>query len=461
MSAVPQFDFIDDERNESVKSTLSGEFNLPGRSNSWFDLTPEGRRTELARCELATATLGPGLNALVATMPAKLTDRAPLAGLPYVAKDMFDRTGRRGEWGGGRQAGVASSDAAILRLLDQAGGSQIGVSSMTTLAYEPSGHNALKGRTKNPWHPDVISGGSSSGSAALVAAHCAHLGIGSDTGGSIRIPAACCGLVGLKPGWGALPTEGGMPLAPSLDAIGFMARTADDLIRTWNAVRPTRPASEDISSIAILSPLVRAASPVVAAAIDAALHVLSGIGIAQREVDDVDVIAEADRDALTIMQAEAARIHGSVSLDGDRMLERRIAKGKNIGKSELDAALARRASHRDTFISSWKSCDAAALPVLPMPAPVAAQVDPESPQFQPRTLYAISANTRFVNALGVPAIALPVGFDERGVPLSMQIIGRPGAELSLLKLAHEYQCNTGWNARVPNTERLQAFGVSA
>jgi aspartyl-tRNA(Asn)/glutamyl-tRNA(Gln) amidotransferase subunit A len=352
-------------------------------------------------------------------------------------------------------------DAAILRLLDEAGGTQIGVSSMTTLAYEPSGYNAHSGRTKNPWHPDVISGGSSSGSAALVAAHCAHLGIGSDTGGSIRIPAACCGLVGLKPGWGAIPTEGAMSLAPSLDVIGFMARTADDLIRTWNAVLRTRSAGEDISSIAILSPLVRTASSVVAAAIDAALHVLSGIGIVQHQIDDIDVIGQADRDALTIMQAEAARIHSSVTLDGDRMLERRIAKGKNISESELDAALGRRASQRNTFISSWKAGDAAVLPVLPMPTPVAAQVDPDSPQFQPRTLYAISANTRFVNALGLPAIALPVGFDERGVPLSMQIIGRPGAELPLLKLAHEYQRNTGWHAQVPRTESLQAFGVSA
>lgn len=429
--------------------------------HSWFDLAPSERGTELARCQAAVATLGPRLNAVVTTTPAGLNDRAPLAGLPYVAKDMFDRTGRRGEWGGGRQAGVAFLDAAVLCLLDQAGGTQIAVSSMTTLAYEPSGHNALAGRTRNPWHPDVISGGSSSGSAALVAARCAHLGIGSDTGGSIRIPAACCGLIGLKPGWGAIPTEGAMPLAPSLDAIGFMARIADDLIRTWNALHSARSASEDISSIAVLSPLVRAASPVVAAAIDAALHVLSGMGIAQHQADDMDVVGKADRDALTIMQAEASRIHGAVSLDGDPMLKRRIAKGLNISDSELDAALERRTSLRNAFIGSWKASDAAVLPVLSMLTPVAAQVDPASPQFQPRTLYAISANTRFVNALGLPAIALPVGFDERGVPLSMQIIGRPGTELSLLKLAQNYQRNTGWHTRAPHPASLQASGVSA
>lgn len=401
------------------------------------------------------------LSALVAASSARLNHRAPLAGLPYVAKDMFDRTSRRGEWGGGRQPGIAPQDAAVLRLLDQAGGTQIGVSSMTTLAYEPSGYNAIAGRTRNPWHPDVISGGSSSGSAALVAARCAHLGIGSDTGGSIRIPAACCGLLGLKPGWGAVSTEGAMPLAPSLDAIGFMARSAGDLIRTWEAIGLARSASDDVSSVAILSPLVRAASPVVAAAIDAALRVLSEMGIVQHEVDDVDVVEKAGRDALTIMQAEAARIHSSVSLDGDRTLERRLAKGHGISDSDLAAALERRAALRNAFIGSWKAGDAAVLPVLSMPTPDATLVDPASPQFQPRTLYAISANTRFVNALGLPAIALPVGFDERGVPLSMQMIGRPGAELSLLKLAQAYQQNTDWHAQVPYVERPQASGVSA
>lgn len=394
-------------------------------------------------------------------MQAALNDQGPLRGLPYVAKDIFDRLARRAQWGGARSPGVASSDASILGVFDAAGGSQVAVASMTTLAYEPSGHNIQLGRTKNPWHPEVISGGSSSGSAALVAAGCAHLGIGSDTGGSVRIPAACCGLVGLKPGWGVTPTKGTMPLAPSLDCVGFMARRADDLIRTWPAIASAASEGPTIGKLAVLAPLMAQAAPVVRDAIAEALGVLAASGVVQHQLDDTGVIAEADRDVLTIMQAEAAILHGDLPLAGDPVAARRIAKGTVISADELAAALERRDGWRKAFLASWRGCDAVVLPVLPMPVPLAREVDPDSPGFRARTLYALSLHTRFVNALDLPAIAIPVGFDARGVPLSMQVIGRPGAELPLLKLADDYQRATDWLARVPSIIERQDSGASA
>jgi len=374
---------------------------------------------------------------------------------------MFDRIGRRGQWGGARSSGPASADAAILRLLDAAGASQVAVSSMTTLAYEPSGHNAYLGRTMNPWHPEIISGGSSSGSAALVAARCAYLGVGSDTGGSIRIPAACCNLVGLKPGHGKLVTDGAMPLAPSLDVIGFMTRRAEDLTRVWEVASPSSDAGITVSSVAVYSTLLESSSSSVRAAILAALRTLKNLGINERDVSDVRAITQADRDALTIMQAEAARTHDNTSLSGgDPALSRRIAKGRDISDAELQAALDRRSALITAVLSSWQGCDAAILPIMAMPPPDATDVDPQSAQFKPRTLYELSALTRFVNALGLPAIAVPIGFDERGVPQSMQIVGRPDAEFALLRIAHLYQFNTKWLQQVPTICAVTDLGES-
>ena len=406
-------------------------------------------------CRSGVASVGMALNALAApanTASADAVRDGALRGLPSAIKDMFDRRARRGEWGGCRSPGAASSDAALVCLLDEAGANEIAVASMTALAYEPSGYNALRGRTKNPWHPDIITGGSSSGSAALVAAHCAYLGVGSDTGGSIRVPAACCGLVGLKPGWGMLSLDGAMSLSPSLDVIGFMARRSDDLARVWSAIVPQSAETNEINSIAILSSLIDASSSVVRDAILVALRELSELD--QHQVSDLHTRTEADRDALTIMQAEAARIHGASSFPEDPALSKRIGKGLSISDAALEAAVGRRSLLREAFLASWGDCDVAALPVMGMPTPLASEVDPRSPEFQARTLYAITAHTRFVNMLGLPAIAVPIGFDERGAPLSMQIVGRPRTEMGLLGLAHKYQSRTTWLERAPPINAL-------
>lgn len=441
---------------------------MPSNScHGWFQLPREVRLRELRRCRAAVVWIGAKLNAITDVCEDHVGDgdanetHVPLRGMPYVEKDMFDRIARRGQWGSARSPGPPNADAAILRLLDAAGARQVAISSMTTLAYEPSGHNAYLGRTMNPWHPDAISGGSSSGSAALVAARCAYLGIGSDTGGSIRIPEASCGVVGLKPGHGKLVTDGAMPLAPSLDVIGFITRRAEDLIRGAEVASPSSDAGMTISSVAVYSDLLESSSSV-CAAIRAALRTLRNLGISEREVSDVRAITQADRDALTIMQVEAARIHDDTSLSGgDPALSRRIAKGREMSDAEMGAALGRRNDLLTAVLSSWQGCGAAILPVMAMPPPDANEVDPQSAQFRARTLYELSGLTRFVNALGLPAIAVPIGFDERGVPQSMQIVGRPDSEFALLRLAHLYQSNTKWLQQAPAICAATDLGESA
>ena len=120
--------------------------------------------------------------------------------------------------------------------LDAAGACRVAAAEMTELAYEPSGYNAARSRPLNPWDRDIVAGGSSSGAAVLVASGCCAVALGSDSGGSVRIPAHCCGVTALKPSWGNIPIEGAMPLAPSLDTVGIIARSARDIGKVWPVV---------------------------------------------------------------------------------------------------------------------------------------------------------------------------------------------------------------------------------
>jgi aspartyl-tRNA(Asn)/glutamyl-tRNA(Gln) amidotransferase subunit A len=428
---------------------VSQQMRTTPRFSGWFDRTPDQRAQARQACSDCIADTGRALNAVVSVSSSSRAD-GPLLGMPYVTKDIFDRIGRRAEWGGSRVPGVAQDDAEILKCLDRAGAEQIAVTTMTALAYEPSGYNATLGRTRNPWHPDIVSGGSSSGSAAVIAAGAAFLGLGSDTGGSVRIPAACCGVVGLKPGWGMIPTEGAMPLAPSLDSVGFFARAASDLIEVLRCVVSMCDGAPEIAKVAVLRSCVAEATPVIRDAIARALCNLDDVD--HITIDADDLVRAADAHTLTVMQAEAARIHDGQNQSShlaDAVLRRRLKKGWAITEEMLKMVLSERSSLRDSFVASWNGADAAVLPVMPMETPLACTVDPTNEQFDAKILYRMSSLTRFVNYLGLPALSLPIGFDNRGAPIGMQLIGRPSGEISLLRFAAAFQRVTNWHAYLP------------
>jgi Asp-tRNA(Asn)/Glu-tRNA(Gln) amidotransferase A subunit family amidase len=201
------------------------------RLPDWSSLSEFGRSAALEQCRRRLAHIGRKLHAVEHIYPAEAPRRGPLSGLPYVAKDMFATGRSRPSWGCTTPQAPALPRASIVDRLDQAGASLIGTSTMTELAYEPSGigrRGAL-----NPWRFDCVPGGSSTGSAILVAAGCCFAALGSDTGGSVRMPAHCCGVTALKPGYGRLPLDGAMALAPSLDTAGIFARGASDLALIW------------------------------------------------------------------------------------------------------------------------------------------------------------------------------------------------------------------------------------
>jgi aspartyl-tRNA(Asn)/glutamyl-tRNA(Gln) amidotransferase subunit A len=377
-----------------------------------------------------------------------------LGGMPYAAKDIFAAPDRRPCGGLQQPQIVRESYADALRLLDEAGGLRIGYTALTELAYEPSGYNAVHGRVRNPWNPDFISGGSSSGSAAAVASGSAAIALGSDTGGSLRIPAHCCGLTAWKPTYGIVSTRGAMALAPTLDTIGLLARSAADLEPGLDALGGDLPMlNPPISGAVIMRDAFGAAHPSVRKACQDGIEAIAASGIALTYNDGKTLIDSADGPALTVMQAEAARCHRHLLDEAsiNHVLRKRLAKGLDIDDAMLGVHIARRPTLAAAFVENLLgSAGVAVLPVMAIRTPRAAECDPEDALFSARTLYALSRYTRFVNMLGFPAVALPVGFDDRGMPVALQIVGRPRSDRALLRLAAAVQGMTSWHGRVPD-----------
>ncbi len=419
------------------------------RFPDWSSLSARERLAAGEKCRRRLAGIGQRLNAVEHIYPAEAPGQGPLSGLPYVAKDMFATGRSRPSWGCTTPQAPALPRASVIDRLDQAGASLIGTATMTELAYEASGigrRGAL-----NPWRLDAIPGGSSTGSAILVASGCCFAALGSDTAGSVRIPAHCCGITALKPGHGRIPLDGAMSLAPSLDAFGMFARSAADLALLWPVVSGEPPdASNGLPRAVVLRDALQTSDAEIAGAVRNAVDVLAESGMTIEERSGFP--EEADRQTLVVLQAEATREHRSRIDDPaiDATLRKRLAKGLSIADGELAAALAARDALRDQFILSFLGeAGVAVLPVMPIRTPRVSEVDPASPRFNPRALYALSRFTRFVNYFGLPALAVPAGFDESGMPIGLQLIGLPGSEALLLRIAIRLQERTDWHGRVP------------
>jgi len=422
------------------------------RIPDWTSLDAAARRRWLANAHERAETLDAALNAFVAIEPALPRSGGALDGMPYAAKDMLRTPAHRpsgGLPGAGDLGIIGESD--LLDRLDVAGAGRIGFTQMTELAYEPSGFNASRGHVRNPWNLDHVTGGSSSGSAAAVASGAVAVSLGSDTGGSLRIPAHCCGVTAWKPTYGLVSTHGAMPLAPTLDTIGLLARSAADLLPVA-PVLADPPAATPIRRVVVAHDVLALCTPDIVRAHSDLIDVLTDLQIAIDHQNALAVIDATDTHALTIMFAESARVHRA-SIDDPAVpavLRRRLAKGLEVPDATLTASIAARPDLiRDFETQVLADADAAMLPVMAINTPNAAECDPASDRFSPKTLYAMSRLTRWVNVLGFPAVALPAGFDRRGLPIAMQIVGRPGSDLALLDLVRHVQSRTDWHGRVP------------
>jgi aspartyl-tRNA(Asn)/glutamyl-tRNA(Gln) amidotransferase subunit A len=420
----------------------------------WASLDGQARRAAAAAAVERARRLEPRLHAYVTLgVSASAATAGPLAGMPYGAKDIFATTQRQPTCGLDRGVDIGpSGDAEVLHRLDQYGAVRFGFCSMTGLAYEPSGYNASQAQARNPWNVDFITGGSSSGSAVAVASGSAFFALGSDTAGSVRIPAHACGVTAWKPTAGRVSTRGAMALAPTLDTIGILARSASDLAGPAAVFSDEEADLRPAGRVVVLADVLAAAEPAVRRACEDGVGAVAAAGLKIDRRDAGALIKAIDAEALVVLQGEPPRIHHALLDDAslDPTLRKRLVKGLTVDDAALAASRSARAPLSERFLEKvLGDADAALLPVMPICTPRCEVCNPSSPKFDARTLYRLSEWTRFVNMLGFPAVAMPVGFDDNGLPIALQIVGRPGADLALIALTEAAQKLTDWHGRVP------------
>jgi aspartyl-tRNA(Asn)/glutamyl-tRNA(Gln) amidotransferase subunit A len=399
--------------------------------------------------------------------------RGPLHGVPLAHKDMFYRAGKVTTGGSKiRRQFVARDDSAIALQLEAAGAVWLGTLNMSEFAANPAGHNVHYGHCRNPWDPESITGGSSSGSAAAVAARACFGSIGSDTGGSVRLPAAVCGVVGLKPTYGLISRHGALPRSWSLDAIGPLARTVEDCALLTGAVAgrdPLDPTTAHlpvpdyqgslrggVGKLRLAVPsnfFFDGVDPSVRARLDAALKIFTGLGaelvdVAVPEQERLYTISDA------VSKAEAATMHGrwirERPQDYSLFVRSRIEAGFHIPATRYLEGLALRGRILSDFVGRvFEKADVLFAPVLPIQVPKLAQTEVGTPADVQRVIVALTRCTRNINYLGLPALAVPCGFTANGMPTGFQLIGRPFAEATLFRAGHAYQDATDWHTRLP------------
>jgi len=330
------------------------------------------------------------------------------------------------------------------------------------------------GAARNPWNTAHITGGSSSGSGAAVAARATFGALGSDTGGSVRLPASLCGVTGLKVSYGRVSRAGAMPLSYSMDTVGPLARTALDCALMLQVLAgadprdPTTPAQPVPDYAARLQqPLggLRVGvpnqffhddlDPVVARCIDEARKVLTSLGCRVIPVDLPDMRA-AEVAATHVIAAEAATLHGNWlrtrPQDYSPQVRARLMRGLAVPASRYIDALRLRGELLQRFLSEvFNQVDVLHMPSLAIPTPTLAETDVGGGARMDRILALLTRLQRPLNFLGLPSIALPCGLTPNGMPVGMQLAGRPFAEDVILHLAHAFQQVTPWHARQPAT----------
>lgn len=356
----------------------------------------------------------------------------PLAGATFVIKDSLDVAGEVTSLGLSREGERASADAEVVRRLREAGGHLVGKAKMTELGMDGIGALVPGPMPENPAAPGYIPGGSSTGTAVAVASGLARYGIGGDGLGSVRIPAAFAGLVGLKPGRGVLSMEGYRSVAPSMDVPGPMAATVEDTALLFQiaaglpvrAIAGRRP--QGVGLIAGLGPELACAAQRRAFG-----RMLDALGAPRRALSIRGAAAHVGL-AVAASTAELAQ-----SAYASRIESAQGAMNIALGRSlfgDLEEIARRRAALTEAMLRAFESVEVLAMPTTAIPPPALTQALREGAQ-DVALLRAIGAYTPLANLTGLPAIAVPSGRDDRGRPLSIMFMGRPGSEEALLAIA--------------------------
>ncbi len=403
---------------------------------------------------------------------AKGNKRGVLQGVPLAHKDMYYEAGKVVTCGSKiRRDFIAMTTSTALQRLKDAGTIRLGSLQMAEFAYGPTGHNSHYGPVHNPWAIDRITGGSSSGSGSAVAARLTFAALGSDTGGSIRMPAHFCGVTGLKTTVGRISRAGAMPLSQSLDTVGPLARTVEDCALLLGLMAGADP--EDPTAVAGLVPDYMAAArepikglkvgvptvfyvddldPEVARILDETVAALKrgGADIVQVELPDQRQLTAACQ---LVLAVEAAAFHKRWLIErpqdyGPQVLMR-LQNGLAIPGVTYLETMRWRGPALSAHLAAVAGVDAVIAPVAPVAAPTIAESDVGNSPDAESVIQRLTRFTRPINYLGLPSLSIPAGFTRGGLPVGMQLIGRSFDEAMLLRIGAALQRATDFHERVP------------
>ena len=434
---------------------------------------------ELTRdCLTRIEKLNPKLNAFITVLADSALDqvrraeqeiqsgnyRGPLHGIPIGLKDILDTAGIRTTAASAQYKDrVPTEDAEVVRRLRTAGAVILGKQNLHEFAYGGSSLISFFGEVHNAWNPARVAGGSSGGSATSVAAGLGLAAIGTDTAGSVRLPAACCGVVGLKPTFGRVSARGVVPLAWSYDHVGPIANSVYDaalmlqVLAGYDAGDPAgvdAPVPDYTATLEKL-PKLRIGvprafffddlHPEVAAAIEKAIEVFRGL---HAEIRDVKLEVSTDR---TLSSAESWAFHEPMVSRSPDLYQpetlRRIKSAMNTtaaaalrARRELDAA-------RHAIRGVFDDVDILLTPCVPIPPPLISELQKNPENLRPAELLMLR-NTRPFNVWGIPTISVPCGFTSDGLPIGLQLAGPLWREDLVLQTAHAYERATEWHLRI-------------
>ena len=386
---------------------------------------------------------------------ADATPGAPFYGAPIAVKDVIDIAGTPMTAASAiLHDHVAVQDAEVVRRLRRAGAVLLGTLNLHEFAYGALTTSPHFGPARNPWSPERVCGGSSGGSGAAAAADLAAGTLGTDTGGSIRIPAAFCGVTGLRPTAGLVPNRGLFPVAPTFDAIGPLARSAEDCALLLDAIAGR---STDVGGgvetlrIGVVQALFDRADPAVAAVVDDAVVELTKLGAHAARVD-VPLLDDTGTIQQLLMLPEATSIHlrwlrtrlGDYGAD----VRARLLAGLCLPGTAYPTGLRLRSRYVKSLETVFERFDLLAAPAMPVVAPrIGEETVTLGGETIPYRLSLIPFNSPWSLA-GLPAASVPCGFVD-GLPVGLALVGRRFADATVLRLAHAYQQATDWHLWPP------------
>ena len=395
----------------------------------------------------------------------------PLHGVPLAHKDMYYVAGKLAECGSKiRKGWVAPTTSTAIQRLEQAGAIRLGALHMAEFAYGPTGHNEHLGPACNAWDPLRVTGGSSSGSGTAVAARLAYAALGSDTGGSIRLPAHFCGVTGYKPTYGRVSRANAMPLSFTLDTVGPLALSAEDCALIGSVVAGADPLDPTTAgapawdmaatqrppnglTIGIPSAFyVDDLESDVAAAQDAAIETFRTLGARIIKVDLPDQTAVSAA-ALIVLAVEATSLHApwlrERAGDYGAQIRARLQNGLAYSAVEYLEALRWRGPALAAHLAAVGEADVILAPASRAVAPTIEETDVGGGPGAEAAIQAITRFMRPINYLGVPVVVIPAGQSNTGMPIGLQLIGRPYGDEITIALGRAFQSVTDHHRRIP------------